>query len=257
MTPDYRYPPASQLFSSPSDSFYPDTLAPGGRRDQQDTPESCSFPATVMSPQSAASGARAAVYPFMLSKIQPSKRYLAVSAQSVYGGPYANIPVLARISVIDYRGNVLLDTLVRPTLPVTNFRYSETGLQTNHFASAPTIDEVKRQVATLISGKILVGHSLWEFLSALQISHPANNTRDLALFDHLRRLLQCRHILSLPILVNRILGRDIGLITEDPTENARAAMDLYRFSEVNWESTLERGGWPCVLPPAAAAGCFT
>lgn len=118
MTPDYRYPPASQLFSSPSDSFYPDTLAPGGRRDQQDTPESCSFPATVVSPQSAASGARAAVYPFMLSKIQPSQRYsvglipvpnfhiadrscepryLAVSAQFVYGGPYGNIPVLASV----------------------------------------------------------------------------------------------------------------------------------------------------------------
>lgn len=57
--------------------------------------------------------------------------------------------------------------------------------------------------------------AVW-WCQALQISHPANNTRDLALFDHLRRLLQCRHILSLPILVNRILGRDIGLITEDP-----------------------------------------
>lgn len=118
MVPNYRHAPASQSFSSPSGSFYPDTLAPSGQRDQQDTPESCSFPATVVSPQSAASGARAAVYPLMLSKIHPSQRYavvlspvpnfhiadrgcqlryLAVSAQFVYAGPYANIPVLASV----------------------------------------------------------------------------------------------------------------------------------------------------------------
>lgn len=110
-----------------------------------------------------------------------------------------------RVSVADYRGNVVLDTLVRPTYvgktwswsigfinvltshDVTNYRTAETGLLASHltdgefpayFSSsrfllggcaaiqAPLFREVQHRVITLIRDKIIVGHNLWQFLSA-------------------------------------------------------------------------------------------
>lgn len=39
-------------------------------------------------------------------------------------------------------------------------------------------------------------------------------------------------------------------------EDARAAMDLYRADEANWEATISSAYWPSVLPPAAYAHCY-
>lgn len=44
---------------------------------------------------------------------------MAVSAQIVYTGDTANIH--RRVSLTDYRGNVVLDTLVRPTYVLQPF----------------------------------------------------------------------------------------------------------------------------------------
>lgn len=34
------------------------------------------------------------------------------------------------------------------------------------------------------------------------------------------------------------------------TENARAALDLYRSQMLAWEGVMGGGGWPCVILPA-------
>ena len=52
-------------------------------------------------------------------------------------------------------------------------------------------------------------------LQVLGLSHPALNTRDLALFRPLRKRLQSRSVIDLSILVHIFLGRKIGLGYED------------------------------------------
>ncbi|KAF8499134.1 hypothetical protein F5888DRAFT_145808 [Russula emetica] len=164
---------------------------------------------------------------------------MAVSAQTVYTGDTANIPMVARVSLADYRGNVVLDTLVRPTHEVTNYRTAETGLVSAHLTNAPPFREVQHRVSALIRDKIIVGHNLWQFLSVLCISHPTIHTRDVAAF----------------VPFHRGLGYG-GLGYEHPLENARAALDLYRSVQHPWENAINSGSWPCILPPVGHAEYF-
>ncbi|PCH33405.1 hypothetical protein WOLCODRAFT_147504 [Wolfiporia cocos MD-104 SS10] len=173
---------------------------------------------------------------------------------------YAKVhPPSNRVTVVDYRGNLLLDTLVRPTQPVSDYRQAETGLQPAILARAPTFIDVQREAARLIRDKIIIGYSLWDFLSTLGLAHPAIDTRDLALFMPFRRSLGCKPSTMIPLvtLVNRFMGRNIGLYGEIPLEHARAALDLFRSCEHTWEEIIESGAWPCALPPSTYANCFT
>ncbi|OCH96642.1 hypothetical protein OBBRIDRAFT_15474 [Obba rivulosa] len=167
--------------------------------------------------------------------------------------------MVARVTLTDYRGNVILDTLVRPTQPICDYRTAVTGLEPIHLATAPSFIEVQSQVATLIRNKIIVGYALWHFLSLMGLSHPAVYTRDIALFMPFRRTLRVRPstTISLRDLVNRFMGRNVSLNGEVPGEEARAALDLFRSCEQIWEEIVHSNSWPCALPPTTHANCFT
>ncbi|KAH9853140.1 hypothetical protein C2E23DRAFT_885120 [Lenzites betulinus] len=175
----------------------------------------------------------------------PPERYVAAQAQ--------------RVTLTDYRGTVLLDSYVRPTQPVCDYRTAETGLQPHHLAEAPVFIDVQRQVASLIKDKILVGYALWEFLSVMNLSHAAINTRDTALFMSFRRTLNQKPNVMIPLqtLIKHFMGRDIGQNGDIPVERARAALDLFRSCEQTWEGIISTGAWPCALPPVEYRNFFT
>ncbi|KAF7794705.1 hypothetical protein EIP86_005843 [Pleurotus ostreatoroseus] len=91
------------------------------------------------------------------------------------------------------------------------------------------------------------------------LSHPAIDTRDVALFLPFRRSLRVRANQQVPLvtLVNQLMGRNYGMHGEYPEEEARASLDLFRSCEQVWEGIIASGAWPCALPPAAYANCFT
>ncbi|OJT15980.1 RNA exonuclease 4 [Trametes pubescens] len=126
-------------------------------------------------------------------------------------------------------------------------------------AAAPVFIDVQRQVASIIKDKILVGYALWEFLSVMNLAHPAINTRDTALFMSFRRTLNQKPnaIIPLQTLVKHFMGRDIGQNGDVPVERARAALDLFRSCEQTWEGIIATGAWPCALPPADYRNFFT
>ncbi|KAF8807236.1 hypothetical protein BYT27DRAFT_7100261, partial [Phlegmacium glaucopus] len=185
--------------------------------------------------------------------------YVAVSVMNVYIGKiklhskYKSIPMVARVSLVDGWGHILLDSYVRPTHPVEDYRTSETGLNYLHICNAPEFVDIQERVARIIKNKILVGHRIWNFLSVLGLSHPALNTRDLALFRPLRKKLQSRSVIDLSTLVYIFMGRDIGLDHEDSLEFSRAAMCLFRSCEDTFEGIIATGAWPCDLPPSVYA----
>lgn len=193
----------------------------------------------------------------------PATKYVAVSVTNLYIGVikiknnYERVPMVARVSITDYRGNVILDTFVRPTHRVEDYRTAETGIQYSHLANAPLFQDVQRRVAHIITDKIIVGHSLWTFLSVLGLVHPAIDTRDLALFRPLRKKLKSRAIIELPTLVHLFMGRNVGLDCENSLELARAALDLFRSVEDLFEGIVKTGAWPCDLPPASHSGYYT
>ncbi|KAF9014986.1 hypothetical protein BDQ17DRAFT_1294436 [Cyathus striatus] len=187
---------------------------------------------------------------------QPCSRYVSVAVLFVHAGTrpvngvLQRIPMVARVSVVDFRGHALLDTYVRPTHLVEDFRTAQTGLHYAHLANAPMFAEVQQQVISLIRDKIIVGHRIWTFLSVLGLKHPAIHTRDLALYRPLRRKLQSNVVVELDTLVHIYMGRNLGLDYENSLEIARACMDLFRSCRNVFEDVVQEGAWPCDLPPA-------
>ncbi|KAF8350218.1 hypothetical protein F5887DRAFT_944324, partial [Amanita rubescens] len=154
--------------------------------------------------------------------------------------------MVARVSITDYRGNVILDTH-----RVEDYRTAETGIQYSNLVNAPLFQDVQRRVAHIIEDKIIIGHSIWTFLSVLGLVHPAIDTRDLALYRPIRKKLKSRTIVELPTLVHLFMGRSVGLDYENSLELARAALDLFRSVEDLFEEVVKTGVWPCDLPPSS------
>ncbi|KIY67575.1 hypothetical protein CYLTODRAFT_454307 [Cylindrobasidium torrendii FP15055 ss-10] len=167
------------------------------------------------------------------------------------------VPILARVSLVDYRGAILLDEIVQPTQAVVDYRTAETGCTPATFSHASPFLDTQSRVAQLIANKILVGHRLWDALSVLHLSHPAVSMRDMALFPPLRRSLQRHAIVDLSTLISAFMGRQIGRNPVHSVEQARAVMDLFRSCESTIENRISTGEWPFELAPPDYAAFYT
>jgi RNA exonuclease 4 len=67
---------------------------------------------------------------------------------------------LARVSLVNYHGHVLLDTFVQPREKVTDWRTWVSGVRESDIIDAPSFEEVQKQVATLVKERILIGHAV-------------------------------------------------------------------------------------------------
>ncbi|KAK7468815.1 hypothetical protein VKT23_003315 [Stygiomarasmius scandens] len=167
--------------------------------------------------------------------------------------------MLARIAIVDFRGQTILDTYVQPTMKVTDYRTAQTGIEPQHLygGNAAPFSTVQQHVASIIKGHVLVGHSLWNDLSVLGISHVASTTRDVALYQPFRNALRSpNHIIGLQTLSWQLMCRRCQEGEANPLENARAALDLYRSDLRDWEDAVARGNWPCALPPSTFSRCY-
>ncbi|KIJ45474.1 hypothetical protein M422DRAFT_227034 [Sphaerobolus stellatus SS14] len=195
----------------------------------------------------------------IFSTTDPLHRTLALSTLCVGTGLGGSTSMLARVSVVDSRGHVLIDTYVQPTMPVADYRTASTGIQPESLTagSAMNFSEVQRRVAELIRDRILVGYCLWTDLSVLGIAHPAVLTRDVGLFLPFRAALgKQKQLFGLPTLVHHLMRRRIQMRRVDSLENARASLDLYRSYQTNWEEMVSAKQWPCVLPPSTFSRCY-
>ncbi|KAF6766241.1 hypothetical protein DFP72DRAFT_11900 [Ephemerocybe angulata] len=167
-----------------------------------------------------------------------------------------NVPMIARVTLVDYNGNTLLDTYVRPTYHITDYRSAQTGLDYSHLQAAPTFTQVQDAVARLIQNNILVGYRIWDFLSGIGLNHPAIDTRDMALYRPLRKRLKSRFLIELPTLVRWFIGKEIGRGYENSLEDGVSSMELYQACQTRFESVISSGAWPCDLPPISFARYF-
>ncbi|KAJ7589248.1 ribonuclease H-like domain-containing protein [Mycena floridula] len=190
----------------------------------------------------------------------PSKGVYTMSCITIGAGPGGTISMLARVAIVDYQGQTVLDTYVVPTLKVTDYRTATTGIQPSHLTggNAVQFSVVQEHVANLLKGNILVGHSLWNDLSVLGIAHPAVNTRDVGLYQPFRNALRSpRQVVGLQTLAWQLMQRRCQQQESNPLENARAALDLYRTQQQDWETAIAHGTWPCALPPSSYSRCYT
>lgn len=133
---------------------------------------------------------------------------------------------LTRLTVIDSHCRTLLDTLVVPTNPITNYNTQYSGITAAMLATCTTtLQQARHRLLSILpASAILVGHSAENDLRASRIYH--RRVIDTALlFPHPRGP---PHKSSLRYLVQRWLNREIqgGGGGHDSVEDAWAAMEL-------------------------------
>ncbi|XP_054476391.1 apoptosis-enhancing nuclease [Anoplopoma fimbria] len=168
---------------------------------------------------------------------------VALDCEMVGTGPGGRRSELARCSILDYHGNVLYDKYVRPCQPVTDFRTRWSGIRRHHLHNAVPFAEAREEILSILEGKVVVGHSIYNDFEVLDMLHPGHMVRDTCTTRHLSRLagFPRERCSSLKILAGRLLNRKIqvGQRGHCSVEDALASLDLYKLVEGEWERELQ------------------
>ncbi|KAI7898958.1 uncharacterized protein BX663DRAFT_479047 [Cokeromyces recurvatus] len=140
---------------------------------------------------------------------------------------------LARITLIDEDGSVLLDELVKPDAPVIDYLTQYSGITPAAMSEATcSLRRAQKHVRKIVNhDTILVGHGLENDLKAMKLAHPYCVDTSL-LYDHHRGP---PYKPSLKFLTRTYLKRTIqhGGKGHDSAEDARATMDLFKLKLAN------------------------
>ncbi|KAJ3138870.1 3'-5' exonuclease [Geranomyces variabilis] len=170
---------------------------------------------------------------------QKMGKFIGIDCEMVGVGPGGIQSVLARVSLVNFYGHVLLDEFVVPQEPVTDYRTHVSGITPELLVNATPFKEVQQRVADLIKDRIVVGHALKNDFSALLLQHPGKLVRDTALYKPFRALAKGRAP-ALRKLAKELLAIDIQKGEHSSVEDAKVAMLLYRKERVQWERTIKR-----------------
>ena len=168
----------------------------------------------------------------------------SLDCEMVGVGQYGATSSVARVTVVDWSGDTLLDSYVIQKQPVTDYRTFVSGITKEDLDSAVlTLDQCRDLVSRLLYNRILVGHALKNDLEALGISHPWWLTRDTA--TYLPFMKKRPHNTAwwprkLKELAMEKLDREIQVygIPHSPIEDAKAALDLYKTVQEKWEGEI-------------------
>lgn len=205
---------------------------------------------------------RAQVEPLAAANSTPKKQhdapmtkrdlYFALDCEMVGVGPDGLSSAVARVSIVNWDNQVILDTYVEVPVPVTDYRTHVSGITPEHLKprlghSLMTFSEVRETVQTILRGKILIGHGLENDLKALGLYHPWCDIRDSATYSYYMRehrdpMTDCITLVpkKLRDLAWDILKRQIQDpgAPHSPIEDAIAALDLYKECRGQWEDHL-------------------
>jgi len=109
---------------------------------------------------------------------------MAIDCEMVGVGPNGAESSVARVSIVNWHGAVVLDVYVKQRERVVDYRTKYSGIRAEHMlngtaaacvrdlaltiiALAKSFDEVQKQVADLIKDRILVGHAVHNDLKVL------------------------------------------------------------------------------------------
>lgn len=182
--------------------------------------------------------------------------YFALDCEMVGVGQHGLDSALARVSIVNYDREVVLDTFVRVPVPVTDYRTYVSGIRSEDICSkdAKTLEETRDAVQNILRGKILIGHGLENDLKALQMTHPWCDTRDTAHYEPYMRKVKgsdnkadSKNKSSVMLCPRRlkdlsleILGLEIQVPGQphSPVEDSLAALELYKAVRPEWENRM-------------------
>ncbi|KAL7664083.1 RNA exonuclease 4 [[Candida] zeylanoides] len=169
-------------------------------------------------------------------KMEPGK-YVAIDCEFVGIGFEGKESALARISIVNFYGHVLLDKFVKPKEKVVDWRTWVSGVTPKHMKDAITFEEAQRETAKLLKDRILVGHAVHHDLDSLFLSHSRYMIRDTSKFAPFRQIAMGKTP-SLKKLALHFLKIDIQGAEHSSVEDARATMLLFRLYRKQFEQSM-------------------
>jgi len=160
---------------------------------------------------------------------------VAIDCEMVGVGPLKE-DALARVSIVNEFGYCLYDRFVKPKLEVTDYRTEFSGVREEDLKTAEDFTVVLQNVADLIKGKFLIGHSLKSDFDVLLLKHPKAKIRDTSFYY--RRKFKRLKTPSLKMLVRDHLKVEIQAGEHNSITDAQAAMKLYLIMRDDWESSF-------------------
>lgn len=155
-------------------------------------------------------------------------KYVAMDCEMVGVGPNPDSDsVLARVSIVNFNGDQIYDSYVRPKEMVTDWRTHVSGIAPKHMVEARNLEAVQKEVAEIMDGRILVGHAVSNDLDALLLGHPKRDIRDTSKHPEYRKIAGGGSP-RLKMLAEHFLGLKIQEGAHSSVEDARATMALYR-----------------------------
>ena len=172
-------------------------------------------------------------------------KYVALDCEMVGIGTDGKKSALARVSIVDWNLQVLLDTFVQVPMRVTDFRTHVSGVEPKDIKgknNAMPVKECRDKVTKILKGKILVGHALTNDFKALMTSHPKEMIRDTAKYRPFQRYGNGKwRARKLRDLVKENLKGKEGFQEgeHDSVQDAMASMELFQVVFSQWEKEIE------------------
>jgi len=179
--------------------------------------------------------------------VPPEHRYVAMDCEMVGIGPDGTVSSPACVTMINWKGSVILHAYIRQTEPVTDYRTHVSGITEKHLSCAKlSLEECRAIVLQHLHNRILVGHALKNDLTALCISHPWWLIRDTAEYEPFMKYCHSSHggeglwPRKLKDLALRELGKHIQKAGKphNSWEDAFAALNLYQKVRGQWEQDI-------------------
>ncbi|KAM3424026.1 hypothetical protein BST61_g11423 [Cercospora zeina] len=166
-------------------------------------------------------------------------KYVALDCEMVGTGPPPHLDsVLARASLVNFHGEQIYDSYVQPPprIRIEDYRTHVSGIKPHHLKPgyARTFAQVQKDIATLLEGRILVGHALRNDLNALLLSHPKSDMRDTSRYPKFRIESKGKPP-ALRNLARSELGLEIQTGEHSSVEDARATMLLFQKEKRGFE----------------------
>ncbi|EIW80671.1 MipD protein [Coniophora puteana RWD-64-598 SS2] len=168
---------------------------------------------------------------------QAPGKYVAVDCEMVGVGIDGAESSLARVSLVNYHGYVLLDEFVRQKERVADYRTQWSGIREKDMLLAKPFNEIQAQVAEIVKDKVLIGHAIHNDLKALLLSHPGPMTRDTQHLAAKHNVVKGKRP-ALRNLVKQELNVTIQGGEHSSVTDARATMAVFRLHRKEWEKGI-------------------
>ncbi|XP_061666447.1 RNA exonuclease 4 [Syngnathoides biaculeatus] len=165
-------------------------------------------------------------------------RSVAIDCEMVGVGPSGEDSILARVSVVNQFGKCVYDKFVKPSEKVTDYRTAVSGIRPQDIKDGEDVSTVRKEVAEILKGRIVVGHALQNDFKILLLDHPKKKIRDTQKYKPFKKTVETNRP-SLKVLCKKILNVNVQQGEHSSVQDAQATMRLYTLVKKQWEADIK------------------